>query len=67
MTENLERSKYGQAVDIPIIADLDTGYGNALNVIRTVREFEEPGVGGILEPIIPQTMPGGFFQAGSSS
>jgi methylisocitrate lyase len=51
MTENLEAVKNMiQAVDIPIIADLDTGYGNALNVIRTVREFERAGcAGGILE------------------
>jgi 2-methylisocitrate lyase-like PEP mutase family enzyme len=32
------------AVGIPVIADADTGYGNALNVIRTVREFEKAGV-----------------------
>lgn len=31
------------ATDIPIIADADTGYGNALNVIRTVREYETAG------------------------
>ena len=51
MTENLETVKnMTQAVDIPVIADLDTGYGNALNVIRTVREFERAGcAGGILE------------------
>jgi 2-methylisocitrate lyase-like PEP mutase family enzyme len=33
-----------EAVGIPVIADADTGYGNALNVIRTVREFEKSGV-----------------------
>jgi 2-methylisocitrate lyase-like PEP mutase family enzyme len=32
------------AVDIPVIADADTGYGNALNVIRTVHEFEAAGL-----------------------
>jgi carboxyvinyl-carboxyphosphonate phosphorylmutase len=32
------------AVAIPVIADADTGYGNALNVIRTVREYEKTGV-----------------------
>ena len=31
------------AVDIPVIADADAGYGNALNVVRTVREFEKAG------------------------
>ncbi|MGE0305675.1 MAG: oxaloacetate decarboxylase [Acidimicrobiia bacterium] len=35
------------AVDIPIIADADTGYGNALAVRRTVREFERAGVAAI--------------------
>ncbi|MBI2132018.1 MAG: oxaloacetate decarboxylase [Candidatus Tectomicrobia bacterium] len=33
-----------QATTIPLIADADTGYGNALNVIRTVRELEAAGV-----------------------
>src|SRR5712675_977967 len=33
-----------EAVGIPIIADADTGYGNAINVIRTVREYEKAGV-----------------------
>ena len=32
------------ATDLPVIADADTGYGNALNVVRTVREFERLGV-----------------------
>lgn len=32
---------------IPALADADTGYGNALNVMRTVREFEAVGVAGI--------------------
>jgi 2-methylisocitrate lyase-like PEP mutase family enzyme len=33
-----------EAVGIPVIADADTGNGNALNVIRTVREYEKAGV-----------------------
>lgn len=32
---------------LPIIADADTGYGNGLNIIRTVTEFESAGVAGI--------------------
>ena len=36
-----------EAVPVPLISDADTGYGNALNVIRTVREFERAGVAGI--------------------
>ena len=35
------------AVDLPVIADADTGYGNELNVYRTVREYETAGVAGI--------------------
>lgn len=35
------------AVELPVIADADTGYGNELNVVRTVREFERGGVAGI--------------------
>ena len=35
-----------EAVSIPVIADADTGYGNAINVIRTVREYEKSGVAG---------------------
>src|SRR5579862_9357362 len=33
-----------EAVGIPVIADADTGYGNAVNVVRTVREYEKAGV-----------------------
>ena len=32
------------ATPLPVIADADTGYGSALNVIRTVKEFEDAGV-----------------------
>jgi 2,3-dimethylmalate lyase len=34
------------AVSVPLIADADTGYGNVLNVVRTVREYERAGVAG---------------------
>lgn len=33
-----------EAVDLPVIADADTGYGNPINVLRTVREYERAGV-----------------------
>ena len=33
-----------QAVGVPVIADADDGYGNPLNVMRTVREYEAAGV-----------------------
>jgi 2-methylisocitrate lyase-like PEP mutase family enzyme len=35
------------AVDVPVIADADTGYGNALNVERTVALYEQAGIAGI--------------------
>ncbi len=35
------------AIDIPLLADADTGYGNQINVIRTVQEYERAGVAGI--------------------
>src|SRR6266581_7841596 len=34
-------------VDAQLIVDADTGYGNALNVIRTIREFERAGANAI--------------------
>jgi 2-methylisocitrate lyase-like PEP mutase family enzyme len=47
MSENIRFvGMTADAVGIPVIADADTGYGNALNVIRTVREFEKAGVAG---------------------
>ena len=35
------------AVDVPVIADADTGYGNAINVLRTVQLYEQAGVAGV--------------------
>lgn len=35
------------AVNLPVIADADTGYGNELNAVRTVREYERRGVAGL--------------------
>lgn len=40
-------SKMADAVEIPIIADAEGGYGNVINVIRTVRTFEKAGLGGL--------------------
>ena len=39
-------SKMADAVNIPIICDAEGGYGNALNVVRTVKEYEKTGVAG---------------------
>jgi 2-methylisocitrate lyase-like PEP mutase family enzyme len=45
MTENLNVVRnIVSATQTPVISDTDTGYGNALNVMRTVREFERAGV-----------------------
>ena len=47
-SEQLEVERnIAQAVSIPIIADCDTGYGNALNVMRTVNDRERAGVAAI--------------------
>lgn len=47
-TEMLERATaLADCVDIPIIADGDTGYGNAINVGRTVKGYEKAGVSAI--------------------
>jgi len=37
-------SRTVDVVDIPVIADMDAGYGNAMNVVRSVREYEKTGV-----------------------
>lgn len=48
MSETIERAaQVVSAIKIPIIADADTGYGNAVNLVRTVREFERVGVAAI--------------------
>jgi len=48
MTEMVANARYiASAVRVPLIADADTGFGNAINVIRTVREYIGAGVAGI--------------------
>src|SRR5207249_3619744 len=48
LTETLEAvRRIVDAVAIPVIADCDNGYGNAINVIRTVGEFERAGAAGL--------------------
>jgi 2-methylisocitrate lyase-like PEP mutase family enzyme len=47
-TEMIEQARRICAVsNVPVIADADTGYGNALNVIRTIRDYETAGVSAI--------------------
>jgi 2,3-dimethylmalate lyase len=48
MSEMVANARYiADAVQIPVICDADTGYGNPLNVQRTVREYERAGVAAI--------------------
>jgi 2-methylisocitrate lyase-like PEP mutase family enzyme len=48
MSEMVANARYiAQAVKVPLIADADTGFGNAVNVIRTVREYVTAGVAGL--------------------
>lgn len=48
MTEMVDNARnIAEAINIPVIADGDTGYGNQINVIRTVQEFEKAGVAGL--------------------
>lgn len=44
MAEMVENVRYiANAVDVPLICDADTGYGNPVNVYRTIREYEAAG------------------------
>src|SRR6266699_2275601 len=48
MSEMADNSgRIAAAVEVPVIADADTGYGNELNATRTVREYERRGVAGL--------------------
>jgi 2-methylisocitrate lyase-like PEP mutase family enzyme len=48
MTEMHLNARYvANAVGVPVIADADNGYGNAINVIRTVKEYVQTGVAAI--------------------
>lgn len=48
MTEMVENAaRIASAVKIPLIADADTGYGNPINVVRTIHEYEKAGVAAI--------------------
>lgn len=63
MTEMVTNARYiADAVDIPVVCDADTGYGNPLNVQRTVREYESAGVAGIHieDQVFPKKC--GFFE-----
>ncbi len=60
MSENLAVVRNVVAsVKAPVIADIDTGYGNAINVMRTVREFEAAGVSAFImeDQVAPKRCP----------
>ena len=49
MSETMDRVRHiSRALTVPLVADMDTGYGNPLNVVRTVRECVSLGVAGII-------------------
>jgi methylisocitrate lyase len=57
MSEMLDQvRKMVGAVEVPVIADIDTGYGNAVNLYRTVREFMRAGVAAVQieDQVIPK-------------
>jgi 2-methylisocitrate lyase-like PEP mutase family enzyme len=63
MTENLSvAARVAAAVGKPVISDCDTGYGNVLSLMRTVREFERAGVKGVLleDQVSPKRCPAVF-------
>lgn len=63
MTEMVTNAKYiANAVNVPVVCDADTGYGNPLNVQRTVREYEAAGVAGVHleDQLFPKKC--GFFE-----
>jgi 2-methylisocitrate lyase-like PEP mutase family enzyme len=48
MTEMVENARrIANAINIPLIADADTGYGNHLNVMRTIEEYERAGIAAV--------------------
>ncbi|MGH8616774.1 MAG: isocitrate lyase/PEP mutase family protein [Burkholderiales bacterium] len=73
MTEMVDvAGRIAGAVNVPVIADADTGFGNELNVVRTVREYERRGVAAlhIEDQVFPkrcghfegkEVIPGGEF------
>jgi 2-methylisocitrate lyase-like PEP mutase family enzyme len=57
MNEVLEQvRKMTAAVDVPVICDIDTGYGNAVNLYRTVQEFVRAGAAAVQieDQVIPK-------------
>ena len=62
-TEMVQNARYvAKAVSVPVVCDSDTGYGNPINVWRTVREYEDAGVAAIHtgDQVFPKKC--GFFE-----
>ncbi|MCE2463242.1 MAG: isocitrate lyase/PEP mutase family protein [Dehalococcoidia bacterium] len=62
-TEMVQNARYiARAVSVPVISDADTGYGNPINVRRTVQEYEDAGVAAIHieDQLFPKKC--GFFE-----
>ena len=60
MSENLAVVRnVTNVVNIPVVADIDTAYGNAINAMRTVREFEAVGVSAVImeDQVSPKRCP----------
>lgn len=48
MTEMVDNAgRIARSVSVPVLADADTGYGNELNVYRTIQEYEQRGIAAI--------------------
>jgi 2,3-dimethylmalate lyase len=61
-TEMVDNARYiASAVDVPVFCDADTGYGNPMNVTRTIRAYEMAGVAGchLEDQVFPKKC--GFF------
>ena len=59
-SENLDAvRRIREATDVPIVADIDTGYGNAMNVMRTVRGAETAGASAVFmeDQLAPKKCP----------
>ena len=62
-TEMVQNARYiARAVSVPVVCDADNGYGNPINVWRTVQEYEDAGVAAvhIEDQVFPKKC--GFFE-----
>lgn len=60
MTENVGVVRaIGDVIDMPLVADADTGYGNVVNIVRTVRAFERAGAAAMIfeDQVVPKRCP----------